>query len=194
VTFDTGGRPRTRIVIPCYNEVARLKPDAFLDFAGEHPNISFLFVNDGSTDETARVLRELAMKLPGRLEVQELSRNAGKGEAVRQGMLHALATDAQYVGYWDADLATPLDAILSFVALLDERPGVGMVMGARVQLLGRRSRPETDAPLSRARLRDRRLHDVAAAVLRHAVWREALPGDRRRKRRIQRAVHQSLDF
>src|SRR5205085_10952421 len=103
-----------------------------------HPGISFLLVNDGSTDATARVLREIAEKMPRRLEVLDLPSNAGKGEAVRQGMLRLRATDAQYVGYWDADLATPLDAIPSFVALLDERPGVVMVMGARVQLLGRR--------------------------------------------------------
>ncbi len=138
MTFDSGGRPRTSIVIPCYNEVERLRPEAFLDFAGAHPEISFLFVNDGSTDATARVLRELAAKMPGRLEVLELPKNAGKGEAVRQGLLRAFANDLQYVGYWDADLATPLAAILSFVALLDERPGLVMVMGARVQLLGRR--------------------------------------------------------
>lgn len=138
MTSDSGGSPRTRIVIPCYNEVNRLSPGAFLDFAGAHPEISFLFVNDGSTDATGRVLGEMAATMPGRLEVLELPRNAGKGEAVRQGILRAFSSDVQYVGYWDADLATPLDAIPSFVALVDERPGVVMVMGARVQLLGRR--------------------------------------------------------
>jgi hypothetical protein len=41
------------------------------------------------------------------------------------------------VGYWDADLATPLDTLVAFCELLDTHPDIEMVFGARVQLLGR---------------------------------------------------------
>jgi hypothetical protein len=44
------------------------------------------------------------------------------------------------VGYWDADLATPLESIASFVALLRGRPELVLVMGSRVALLGRQIR------------------------------------------------------
>ena len=45
--------------------------------------------------------------------------------------------DATYFGYWDADLATPLDAVAGFVEILDRDPRIDVVIGARVALLGR---------------------------------------------------------
>jgi hypothetical protein len=52
-------------------------------------------------------------------------------------MLTGIAGGAKYVGYWDADLATPLGAIPEFVSRLEADPELLLVMGARVRLLGR---------------------------------------------------------
>lgn len=128
---------RTLLVVPCYNEAQRLRSEAFIDFAGSWPEGRFLFVNDGSTDRTADVLGELCARLPGSLSTISLASNQGKAEAVRQGVLRALGDDPQVVGFWDADLATPLAAIPRFEAVLAERPEVDVVMGARVRLMGR---------------------------------------------------------
>lgn len=97
----------------------------------------FVFVDDGSTDRTAELLRDMQRSMPGRVDVLGFEKNRGKGEAVRAGLLRALERGPALVGYWDADLATPLAVIGDFRAILEDRPAIEMVFGARVQLLGR---------------------------------------------------------
>ncbi len=117
------------IVIPCYNERRRLDALAFREFLLDHENIGFLFVNDGSTDGTRELLEEAALGNPERLVVLHLEHNSGKAEAVRRGLLEAAAIGAEYAGFWDADLATPLEAIPEFVDHLDLHPEVEMIFG-----------------------------------------------------------------
>lgn len=128
----------TIVVVPCYNEERRFRRGEFPAYLADHPGTRFLLVDDGSTDGTLAVLEATAADSPDRIGVLALRPNGGKAEAVRRGMLRALEDTPRYVGFWDADLATPLDAIAPFVELLDSRPEVAMVFGARVKLLGRR--------------------------------------------------------
>jgi len=57
---------------------------------------------------------------------------------VRAGVLRAFERQPAYVGFWDADLATPLSVLFEFRGLLEARRDLEMVFGARVVLLGRR--------------------------------------------------------
>lgn len=126
------------IVVPCYNEGLRLPADAFRDFLADGPPIRFLFVNDGSTDTTLAVLEALRSGFERHIEVLNKTKNGGKGEAVRDGMRLACTQDGtRYVGFWDADLATPLDAIPLMLQQLVQTPGIQMIFGSRVRLLGR---------------------------------------------------------
>lgn len=122
------------VVVPCFNEASRLPVEEFIAFA-EANGIRFIFVNDGSTDTTDDVLTDLVARAKGRAEKVTLERNSGKAEAVRRGLLRALETDAQIVGYFDADLATPLDEIPRMAAYFADADVLG-VTGARVQLHG----------------------------------------------------------
>jgi glycosyltransferase involved in cell wall biosynthesis len=127
----------TTLVVPCYNEAERLDVAAFTAFARSNPDTNVILVNDGSLDTTLAVLNDIRSVAPDRISVYDLERNSGKAEAVRLGMLRALETDTQLIGFWDADLATPFDALPAFVTLLQTRPDLEMVIGSRVRLLGR---------------------------------------------------------
>jgi dolichyl-phosphate beta-glucosyltransferase len=126
------------LVIPCYNEERRLRPDAFGDFLAAHETVQILFVDDGSRDSTRRVLTQISQGSDGRAGILALERNRGKAEAVRSGVEYVLRHfDPEIVGFWDADLATPLAAVDKFLDVFELRPEVLMVFGARVKLLGR---------------------------------------------------------
>jgi glycosyltransferase involved in cell wall biosynthesis len=131
------GTTRAVIVVPCFNEARRLRSEAFTEFAARHADIGFLFVNDGSSDETLPLLQRLAAGAPGSVEVLDLPVNRGKAEAVRQGVQAALRFEPAYVGFWDADLATPLAEIPELIAVMQRDPAVEMVFGSRVRLMGR---------------------------------------------------------
>jgi dolichyl-phosphate beta-glucosyltransferase len=126
------------LVVPCYNEAARLDVAAFRDYELTSRRLVFCFVNDGSHDRTLEVLERLCREIPGRAVVLDLPQNRGKAEAVRQGLLAALGRGAAAVGFWDADLATPLAELPRFCEVLEQRPEVEVVIGSRVRLLGRR--------------------------------------------------------
>lgn len=130
---------RTWIVVPCYNEAARFDVTAFEHFLNSDAaaGIHFLLVDDGSRDQTGKLLESLAKRWPGRVEALPLQRNGGKAEAVRQGVSYTLRYDPGFFGYWDADWATPLESIPEFIDTLTERDELNLVLGARVRLLGR---------------------------------------------------------
>ena len=123
----------TAIIVPCYNEGERLPVDAFKAYMGAHPETHFFFVNDGSRDNTLEVLLRLGTAFPRQARVISYTRNRGKAEAVRSGMLEVLGSsqDIDILGFWDADLATPLDELPKFLKSFSEDTHIGVVIGSR---------------------------------------------------------------
>lgn len=135
---ESNSEMRCTIVVPCYNEARRLPSEKFVEFLHASHNVDFLFVNDGSTDNTLDILERLQRVCGPSVSVLHKPVNGGKSEAVRSGMLRAIESGkSKYVGFWDADLATPLEAIYDLRRKLMEQPHVEMVFGSRVRLLGR---------------------------------------------------------
>jgi glycosyltransferase involved in cell wall biosynthesis len=125
------------IVVPCYNEGKRLPIGDFYNFLELNEKVDFVFVNDGSTDDTLDVIEEMHKRYPQQIKVLNLLKNCGKGEAVRQGLKLSIEYQPDIVGFWDADLATPLSAILQLRNVYYEQPQIKWIFGARVKLSGR---------------------------------------------------------
>ncbi len=131
------------LVVPCYNEADRLQVDAFLSFLTSHDHYHILFVNDGSTDQTKLILGELA-KRNDHIDILNLEHNSGKAEAVRAGVLHLSKHESfPFIGFLDADLATPLNEILAFEKLMYADKHCKLVLGSRWKRLGSRIQRST---------------------------------------------------
>eukprot|EP00965_Chrysotila_dentata_P189709 6173466-Pleurochrysis_carterae.AAC.6 len=112
------------LVIPCFNEERRIHGEQFQEFLLAQPQVRIIFVDDGSTDGTLPLLRTVAERAKGAASILALPRNGGKAEAVRKGMLAAMETGCEHVGFWDSDLATPLDAVADLLGVLETQPRV----------------------------------------------------------------------
>jgi glycosyltransferase involved in cell wall biosynthesis len=125
------------VVVPCFNEEHRLRRADFLSFITNHPTASLCFVDDGSSDGTMAVLEGLRSQCVDRILVHRVAKNGGKAEAVRAGVRH-VAAGGQWpiIGYWDADLSTPLDEADRLLETLRENPDCQLVLGSRVKRLG----------------------------------------------------------
>ena len=116
------------IVIPAYNESGRLRPtlDSLLRFTqAQKWDVEILVVNDGSTDDTAQVVREYGKAHP-QILLLENPGNRGKGFSVRNGMLHARGEICLFT---DADLSSPIEEAQKLVAAIDR--GADVAIGSR---------------------------------------------------------------
>jgi len=102
--------PPFTLVIPAFNEadrIAKTLRDALHYFETTSPGSELIVVNDGSTDATSKVVREVFAKPAGiATRLLEHSPNRGKGAAVREGLLAATKSIGLFS---DADLSTPID-------------------------------------------------------------------------------------
>ncbi len=116
------------MVVPAYNEevrLARTLPVMLRYYAAQDYTFELIVVSDGSRDGTSRVVEELATSYP-QLSLHEYHPNAGKGYAVRCGMLQAVG---DLILFCDADMATPQEETVKLLAAISS--GADVAIGSR---------------------------------------------------------------
>ena len=121
-------QPRYSIIIPAYNESARIEQtlERVLDcIAGHGWDAEVLVVDDGSRDGTSAIVKRW-MESHSNLKLIQNPGNRGKGYSVRNGMLQAAG---DIVMFTDADLSAPMDEAERLFAAIEE--GVDVAIGSR---------------------------------------------------------------
>jgi dolichyl-phosphate beta-glucosyltransferase len=130
------------LIVPCYNEQRRLSIPYWHNLFLTHADVNFLFVDDGSKDETLKILNSFET-FPN-VKVLALISNSGKGEAVRQGFLDVFQRTSlsdTIVGFLDCDGAFGHSDILAGIELSHEvlvQGNYEALISSRVKMLGRK--------------------------------------------------------
>jgi glycosyltransferase involved in cell wall biosynthesis len=130
--------PKTYVIVPCFNEENRLETDYWNRIIGEN-DFTWVFVDDGSRDQTTKKLSEIK-----NIKVLRLEKNSGKGEALRFGTNYVFGINSDeeiYVAYLDADGAFKSQDIKRIFSIFEEKITTGLfqsVWASRVALSGRK--------------------------------------------------------
>jgi undecaprenyl-phosphate 4-deoxy-4-formamido-L-arabinose transferase len=119
------------VVIPVYNEAANL-PDLWARLAAVMKRMGrpweVVFVDDGSADDSLKMLRGFADEAPGHVRVVELARNFGQHSAILAGFKHS---KGDIIVTLDADLQNPPEEIPRLIQAIDD--GNDVVGGWRAE-------------------------------------------------------------
>jgi glycosyltransferase involved in cell wall biosynthesis len=124
------------IVVPCYNEAKRIDINYFRKLS-KIPNTEWIFVDDGSTDSTLKVLHKLGDR--NNISSIRLKSNVGKSKAIAQGILQIFnnINDIGWIGFLDADGAFTISDIQNFVQMTQSLKYYDAIYSSRVKMAGR---------------------------------------------------------
>ncbi len=106
------------IVVPCYNEEKNIELiyDCIHNNFKKIKDYEIIFINDGSKDNTFKVLKELSQNSKESIKVINFSRNFGKEAAMYAGLEKSIG---EYVSIIDADMQQDPKLVLSMIEFLD---------------------------------------------------------------------------
>lgn len=177
--------PDLTLVVPLYNEAHRFDtfaPQLERFIAARPPGSELVFVDDGSTDDTARQVEAFIARADGRLRLLRTP-HRGKGSAVSVGLSAALT---EIAAFCDLDLSTPLTELTRIIDAATRAPILAIgSRGAINAKLTRRQHPAREL-LGRAYNRAVQVAVVpgivdtqcGAKAARTTLWQKILPSCR----------------
>ena len=108
------------IVVPCYNEEGNVNPfseTVYKTFKNKKIKYEIIFINDGSKDNTIKILNEIIAEEKQNIKIINFSRNFGKEAAMYAGLNEA---SGEYVTIIDADLQQRPEIILNMLDILEK--------------------------------------------------------------------------
>ena len=124
------------IIIPCYNEAERLDTNNFIDYLSQNTHLHFIFVDDGSTDDTNLIINQIISKFNSQVSLLKNKSNKGKAESVRLGVIESYKMNPDFIGFLDADLAAPIEEIDNLLKIIKKDKTKEVVFASRIQLIG----------------------------------------------------------
>lgn len=123
------------IIIPCYNEAEKLLLENYRQFLSDTKGCTLVFSNDGSTDNTHKLLLGLKDEFDHQVFIVHNPVNSGKATAVQKGFQFAYdELEFDKIAYIDADLAVSLEETYEMRHLLTDE--IGFVFGSRMLRVG----------------------------------------------------------
>jgi glycosyltransferase involved in cell wall biosynthesis len=123
------------IIIPFFNEEKRMEIDSFIQFISENNNCFLFLINDGSTDNTLQLIKQIKNASPLSVELIDLKKNTGKGNAIRTGMEKAIELKIPYTSFIDADLSVSFEELMKLFSVMKAQ-NYNAVFGSRLKKLG----------------------------------------------------------
>ena len=119
------------VVVPLYNEEENIK-DFYKAINKSLKDIEYrlVFINDGSSDKSLKVLKKLYESDNKRIRIVSFSRNFGKESAIYAGLKNS---DAEYTAIIDADLQQDPDYLLEMINILDKNDDIDSVCMIQAQ-------------------------------------------------------------
>ena len=124
------------IIIPCYNEADRLDTNKFIDYLSKNSHLHFIFIDDGSTDNTNLIIKQIILKFNSLASLLINETNKGKAESVRLGVIESYKMNPDFIGFLDADLAAPIGEIDNLLKIIKKDKTKEVVFASRIQLIG----------------------------------------------------------
>ncbi|QSH40266.1 glycosyltransferase [Lentisphaerota bacterium ZTH] len=127
---------KTALVIPFYNTGQKIQLGTLAEMLTDEPGLTLCFVDQGSTDRSASILEDFCNRFKERTVFLKPGGQLSFARAIYFGLKKMLEDDNMgYVGYWDAEMATPLNVLFKFEKIL-KYTNLRMVMGSRMPRLG----------------------------------------------------------